>query len=202
MKISCELLSFFVPLGWFTAWGQALPATPVLWIAFVLCTFGLIYSELASELLRGKLWIAFVLCTFGLIYSILLIASSLFSVVNCFRSLYLWVDLQPRLSVAVSVTCCELLSFFVPLGWFTATFKPYDSGSLLWIAFVLCTFGLIYSYHPRLICRSPVVNCFRSLYLWVDLQHSEDDTEQVQGCELLSFFVPLGWFTAGFYLRL
>ena len=37
-----------------------------------------------------------------------------------------------------------------------------------------------------------VVNCFRSLYLWVDLQHIGDIVHYVAGCELLSFFVPLG----------
>ena len=37
-------------------------------------------------------------------------------VVNCFRSLYLWVDLQPISLAIAMVTSCELLSFFVPLG--------------------------------------------------------------------------------------
>ena len=37
-----------------------------------------------------------------------------------------------------------------------------------------------------------VVNCFRSLYLWVDLQRNKQSMVIGQGCELLSFFVPLG----------
>ena len=37
-----------------------------------------------------------------------------------------------------------------------------------------------------------VVNCFRSLYLWVDLQPSGGSTLRRPRCELLSFFVPLG----------
>gem|GEM_PF-6684638 len=37
-----------------------------------------------------------------------------------------------------------------------------------------------------------VVNCFRSLYLWVDLQPAKRNTYYLAGCELLSFFVPLG----------
>ena len=41
-----------------------------------------------------------------------------------------------------------------------------------------------------------VVNCFRSLYLWVNLQHLSIIPVSRSGCELLSFFVPLGEFTA------
>ena len=36
--------------------------------------------------------------------------------VNCFRSLYLWVDLQLSILSKIKVMRCELLSFFVPLG--------------------------------------------------------------------------------------
>ena len=39
---------------------------------------------------------------------------------NCFRSLYLWVNLQHVLFEGFVEVCCELLSFFVPLGEFTA----------------------------------------------------------------------------------
>ena len=244
---SCELLSFFVPLGWFTAKRSPRSCVPQLWIAFVLCTFGLIYSERlcwlilwavvncfrslylwvdlqhhvhrvgfdqGCELLSffvplgwftahrrrrrglGLLWIAFVLCTFGLIYSPYELAGCSVEVVNCFRSLYLWVDLQPKSPMPQFSIRCELLSFFVPLGWFTADLKPLMSGSPLWIAFVLCTFGLIYSTLPAVISDNVVVNCFRSLYLWVDLQPSMNFITHELGCELLSFFVPLGWFTA------
>ena len=42
------------------------------------------------------------------------------SVVNCFRSLYLWVNLQLIKIYSANRTSCELLSFFVPLGEFTA----------------------------------------------------------------------------------
>ena len=167
----CELLSFFVPLGWFTAsYPQTAPAWRlwiafvlctfgliysyplfkrfriVLWIAFVLCTFGLIYSKAWSTVRISRLWIAFVLCTFGLIYSRTGIATIIRTVVNCFRSLYLWVDLQLRLLLSRTKPRCELLSFFVPLGWFTAAAAFRFLSSLLWIAFVLCTFGLIYSW--------------------------------------------------------
>ena len=142
-------------------------------------------------------------------------------VVNCFRSLYLWVDLQQIAKSPIIGTGCELLSFFVPLGWFTADiitallcpgcellsfFVPLGwftafciRGpfiSMLWIAFVLCTFGLIYSSCGRCRYSAAVVNCFRSLYLWVDLQRSRSPLWARSGCELLSFFVPLGWFTA------
>ena len=142
-------------------------------------------------------------------------------VVNCFRSLYLWVDLQLSNIKVKLLQSCELLSFFVPLGWFTAFCLSGHQPIALWIAFVLCTFGLIYS--QRIISDGHVevvncfrslylwvdlqrkqfdgvalivVNCFRSLYLWVDLQHSHDTPKVVVSCELLSFFVPLGWFTA------
>ena len=37
-----------------------------------------------------------------------------------------------------------------------------------------------------------VVNCFRSLYLWVDLQRDSVQKKVKESCELLSFFVPLG----------
>ena len=40
------------------------------------------------------------------------------------------------------------------------------------------------------------MNCFRSLYLWVNLQLEERQYGRAAGCELLSFFVPLGEFTA------
>ena len=92
--------------------------------------------------------------------------------------------------------CCELLSFFVPLGWFTADFKAIEKGKALWIAFVLCTFGLIYSNGDGKVLADVVVNCFRSLYLWVDLQPYFSLRTSRVCCELLSFFVPLGWFTA------
>ena len=217
----CELLSFFVPLGWFTA-------------------------KINTVSIRLRLWIAFVLCTFGLIYSRQLEFSLPIFVVNCFRSLYLWVDLQHgdlRAVRAVSCellsffvplgwftagaveergqVCCELLSFFVPLGWFTASECSVATWWQLWIAFVLCTFGLIYSQclllwwpitvvncfrslylwvdlqrNNHMAAPRPVVNCFRSLYLWVDLQHFGIIAMMTPSCELLSFFVPLGWFTA------
>ena len=197
-NVSCELLSFFVPLGWFTAAFEAIDAQRALWIAFVLCTFGLIYSCCIGDCRLPLLWIAFVLCTFGLIYSSRAWFSWRSRVVNCFRSLYLWVDLQPPASKLAALACCELLSFFVPLGWFTAlkskpivscccellsffvplgwftanSFSP-SSSLTLWIAFVLCTFGLIYSHRPDGAEPRGVVNCFRSLYLWVDLQHPQ-----------------------------
>ena len=167
---SCELLSFFVPLGWFTATILSSKVRRKLWIAFVLCTFGLIYSRPRNSGAIWRLWIAFVLCTFGLIYSLSAHNWSPYRVVNCFRSLYLWVDLQQLPNHYYQKWCCELLSFFVPLGWFTAGvtksnkfiscellsffvplgwftadwFRHYN-GQQLWIAFVLCTFGLIYS---------------------------------------------------------
>ena len=141
----CELLSFFVPLGWFTALDLQHDTSSRLWIAFVLCTFGLIYSCCAR-------------------------IANLNSVVNCFRSLYLWVDLQLRLCSHQSIASCELLSFFVPLGWFTAMYLISVLTGMLWIAFVLCTFGLIYSLSLSDDTLPDVVNCFRSLYLWVDLQ--------------------------------
>ena len=118
---------------------------PLLWIAFVLCTFGLIYSWLSSPNSDTQLWIAFVLCTFGLIYSLSLMRLISVEVVNCFRSLYLWVDLQLKIPQHHFDTSCELLSFFVPLGWFTAMYAEERTPEELWIAFVLCTFGLIYS---------------------------------------------------------
>ena len=246
-KLRCELLSFFVPLGWFTAHPIQVLTTRTLWIAFVLCTFGLIYSNDASaphvfsvvncfrslylwvdlqrtrwsypqnlccELLSffvplgwftavcragvvaAELWIAFVLCTFGLIYSQTTGGTPKWEVVNCFRSLYLWVDLQLRMTPSRFKNSCELLSFFVPLGWFTASLFHSRATLLLWIAFVLCTFGLIYSVTSASSRPPSVVNCFRSLYLWVDLQLSRGGQHGVRGCELLSFFVPLGWFTA------
>ena len=142
------------------------------------------------------LWIAFVLCTFGLIYSSYYNQLTLLTVVNCFRSLYLWVDLQHPRRFYVEVSGCELLSFFVPLGWFTAAFSREQYICELWIAFVLCTFGLIYSISHGISPRPWVVNCFRSLYLWVDLQHARWRQSSKGSCELLSFFVPLGWFTA------
>ena len=116
----CELLSFFVPLGWFTATTSCGCWYYTLWIAFVLCTFGLIYSQPLVHARQIGLWIAFVLCTFGLIYSRRPGRPEGRQVVNCFRSLYLWVDLQPHFGVPPVVWSCELLSFFVPLGWFTA----------------------------------------------------------------------------------
>ena len=117
-------------------------------------------------------------------------------VVNCFRSLYLWVDLQQDTLAVLPVHGCELLSFFVPLGWFTASFFQSMKVVRLWIAFVLCTFGLIYSYTLTYSSSVRVVNCFRSLYLWVDLQLVQQPPNYPWCCELLSFFVPLGWFTA------
>ena len=192
---SCELLSFFVPLGWFTAKVIKRKTITLLWIAFVLCTFGLIYSVFVTEFKGSLLWIAFVLCTFGLIYSRRRWLTRKLRVVNCFRSLYLWVDLQQEQIMKEIWARCELLSFFVPLGWFTACRRTSRSIMPLWIAFVLCTFGLIYSFNMKLgispklwiafvLCTFgliysttwkftsyiKVVNCFRSLYLWVDLQ--------------------------------
>ena len=271
------MLSFFVPLGWFTAVVCKRLGILQLWIAFVLCTFGLIYSlrvlllclKIVVNCFRSLylwvdlqqawsfcwwaylLWIAFVLCTFGLIYSISIkrvscstvvncfrslylwvdlqpisyskrssrvvnCFRSLYlwvdlqhevhqtanvNVVNCFRSLYLWVDLQPNAAPVASVLGCELLSFFVPLGWFTAYPQMEFLSPELWIAFVLCTFGLIYSHRRDGRRLWLVVNCFRSLYLWVDLQQGAITINGVEGCELLSFFVPLGWFTAPFGRR-
>ena len=142
------------------------------------------------------MWIAFVLCTFGLIYSTTVKKNTGKSVVNCFRSLYLWVDLQPVILVVLRSGGCELLSFFVPLGWFTAIVWSTIRRPVLWIAFVLCTFGLIYSLGVTIEASDKVVNCFRSLYLWVDLQRRRRRVQQGRSCELLSFFVPLGWFTA------
>ena len=193
---SCELLSFFVPLGWFTASATLGRVEILLWIAFVLCTFGLIYSEIELSASSIKLWIAFVLCTFGLIYSYATYYGKANGVVNCFRSLYLWVDLQPSQMEYIDATGCELLSFFVPLGWFTAAEISLICACVLWIAFVLCTFGLIYSTPLPYVAHVKVVNCFRSLYLWVDLQQRLRRIFLMRGCELLSFFVPLGWFTA------
>ena len=40
--------------------------------------------------------------------------------------------------------------------------------------------------------QEEAVNCFRSLYLWVDLQLQSQRQQFRQSCELLSFFVPLG----------
>ena len=192
-----------------------------LWIAFVLCTFGLIYSPVCCrgwkpEVVNcfrslylwvdlqhsvNNLWMRVVVNCFRSLY--LWVDLQLFTnlytmnkVVNCFRSLYLWVDLQLVTVTDVGLLGCELLSFFVPLGWFTAKRENGNQHARLWIAFVLCTFGLIYSFWFPLFFSWLVVNCFRSLYLWVDLQQIFEFGIHTVGCELLSFFVPLGWFTA------
>ena len=97
-------------------------------------------------------------------------------VVNCFRSLYLWGNLQLHRGTAPYSSRCELLSFFVPLGEFTAERLPsYFNGK--------------------------VVNCFRSLYLWGNLQRRNVIKQTRPSCELLSFFVPLGEFTAYRYCK-
>ena len=145
IQVGCELLSFFVPLGWFTAGRLVWLWSRLLWIAFVLCTFGLIYS-FRTELEYVKV----VVNCFRSLYLWVdlqpLVAVKWWgNVVNCFRSLYLWVDLQLICVLLPLVSSCELLSFFVPLGWFTARRSISTERSTLWIAFVLCTFGLIYS---------------------------------------------------------
>ena len=193
---SCELLSFFVPLGWFTAAKIQLTLDSVLWIAFVLCTFGLIYSPKLSLTLRYQVVNCFRSLYLWVDLQQVVWAEWKDMVVNCFRSLYLWVDLQHLADFQHSRLRCELLSFFVPLGWFTAIVVVYISRSVLWIAFVLCTFGLIYSRTSPIPDSMSVVNCFRSLYLWVDLQLVDELIWGNLSCELLSFFVPLGWFTA------
>ena len=169
--LSCELLSFFVPLGEFTATHDSKNEWKRLWIAFVLCTFGWIYSPEPDG--RRNL-----------------------SVVNCFRSLYLWVNLQLKSKISKTFQSCELLSFFVPLGEFTAVMEEIAMLIELWIAFVLCTFGWIYSWSDNHAPYERVVNCFRSLYLWVNLQPTMRIIWVTLSCELLSFFVPLGEFTA------
>ena len=65
--------------------------------------------------------------------------------VNCFRSLYLWVDLQlstGSLALSTVVNCFRSLYLWVDLQHHIKNRKYYYT----------------------------VVNCFRSLYLWVDLQ--------------------------------
>ena len=168
--MSCELLSFFVPLGWFTASINLRLISLCCELLSFFVPLGWFTADAPLVAFRGLLWIAFVLCTFGLIYSPASFVLSFISVVNCFRSLYLWVDLQRADSLWCRSCCCELLSFFVPLGWFTAISKIKSFNNScellsffvplgwftafhfhmllfvkLWIAFVLCTFGLIYS---------------------------------------------------------
>ena len=85
---------------------------------------------------------------------------------NCFRSLYLWVDLQlfDNLPIILDVVnCFRSLYLWVDL--------QHDG---------------VKSF------TGSVVNCFRSLYLWVDLQLGITTPSATRGCELLSFFVPLG----------
>ena len=85
---------------------------------------------------------------------------------NCFRSLYLWVDLQPtdiNKAIESVVNCFRSLYLWVDL-------QP----------------------PAREVGGNMVVNCFRSLYLWVDLQLRWGGRSTTGGCELLSFFVPLG----------
>ena len=171
----CELLSFFVPLGWFTA-------TVVCYIS------------------RCVLWIAFVLWTFGLIYSVLTVNNVTTSVVNCFRSLYLWVDLQPLRKFLKLLRSCELLSFFVPLGWFTAHKSMNATSPCCELLSFFVPLGWFTANFVEIAYLYHVVNCFRSLYLWVDLQLIAKDYAAKESCELLSFFVPLGWFTAWKYL--
>ena len=123
------------------------------------------------------------------------------AVVNCFRSLYLWVDLQLPPDNLYTLAGCELLSFFVPLGWFTAITVNTCTVNRLWIAFVLCTFGLIYSEIAQTSKSDKVVNCFRSLYLWVDLQRGarQDGRRQVVNCfRSLYLWVDLQPITEGF----
>ena len=85
---------------------------------------------------------------------------------NCFRSLYLWVDLQLQRrdgQGAGVVNCFRSLYLWVDLQHV----RIYSGGI-------------------------NVVNCFRSLYLWVDLQRYVIPEGLSVSCELLSFFVPLG----------
>ena len=134
VAVSCELLSFFVPLGWFTAILTDLCLWRLLWIAFVLCTFGLIYSNSSNRKQHYPLWIAFVLCTFGLIYSLRSISTA--------RST-LWIAfVLCTFGLIYSNNNCGQLTAD---GWFTALHELHHPWIWLWIAFVLCTFGLIYS---------------------------------------------------------
>ena len=197
----CELLSFFVPLGWFTARPVISKRLAGCELLSFFVPLGWFTAKIIKNLKIFLLWIAFVLCTFGLIYSVIRINHTTVTVVNCFRSLYLWVDLQQHGHSCDNQDRCELLSFFVPLGWFTAEpprrYFPIHvvncfRSLYLWVDLQL------QSNEPAL---SRVVNCFRSLYLWVDLQQRTGSVTGYGSCELLSFFVPLGWFTAGFFPR-
>ena len=92
------------------------------------------------------------------------------NVVNCFRSLYLWVNLQRSWLTARCGSRCELLSFFVPLGEFTA----FTGTAYVEIGCELLSFFV------------PLGEFTASARTKINSK----------GCELLSFFVPLGEFTA------
>ena len=192
----CELLSFFVPLGEFTAYTLNIIANTSCELLSFFVPLGEFTANFKVMENQLSLWIAFVLCTFGGIYSLTCNITTKIGVVNCFRSLYLWGNLQPHAYGRLLSLCCELLSFFVPLGEFTAYRHDAECKAVLWIAFVLCTFGGIYSDKDKRDAWVRVVNCFRSLYLWGNLQLTHHRNNIVIGCELLSFFVPLGEFTA------
>ena len=150
----CELLSFFVPLGEFTACHRLCNVPVCCELLSFFVPLGEFTAASAAKAVEWRLWIAFVLCTFGWIYSQVSDLRDFVVVVNCFRSLYLWVNLQHGCLESYQCNSCELLSFFVPLGEFTANCRSSKTASSLWIAFVLCTFGWIYSNLCSLLTKS------------------------------------------------
>ena len=107
-------------------------------------------------------------------------------VVNCFQNVSLAYRLQFRATYKSETYCCELLSKCIFGISFTMIVFQNVRWLLLWIAFKMYLWHIVYNFVPVQRPKFLVVNCFQNVSLAYRLQSQMYYCSALFSCELLS----------------
>ena len=198
------MLSFFDLLIFVTTTPIRSEFICLLWFAFILWSTDICYNGEATKRPHSALWFAFILWSTDICYNRGPVVPRPRAVVICFHSLIYWYLLQQSLLVGLSLSGCDLLSFFDLLIFVTTRYDELTAAIRLWFAFILWSTDICYNQGIGGSCKDWVVICFHSLIYWYLLQLNLKTNESKISCDLLSFFDLLIFVTThadSFYQR-
>ena len=151
------------------------------------CIFGISFTIWRWDWYKNDLlWIAFKMYLWHIVYNFELIRLHLRQVVNCFQNVSLAYRLQLVCRFITFCVGCELLSKCIFGISFTILDIKFKIGIMLWIAFKMYLWHIVYNFLSSNLHYFIVVNCFQNVSLAYRLQSKKFFFDTVSSCELLS----------------
>ena len=105
---------------------------------------------------------------------------------NCFQNVSLTYRFQWGYKKAREIRCCELLSKCIFDISFSMSDCQYAKRSMLWIAFKMYLWHIVFNDRQKHPHKRLVVNCFQNVSLTYRFQSNLSQKQTWSGCELLS----------------